>query len=61
MKDEWEERAKKRRRAANLAKRKILVEVGRAIVALSNIENWVSSLYHDYCDTLLSATSMEIS
>jgi hypothetical protein len=60
MKDEWEERAKKRRRAASQARRKILFEVGRTIVALSNIENWVSSLYHDYCETLSSTTSMEI-
>lgn len=49
--DEWEERAAKRRRAANRAKRKILLEVGRAIVALSNIENWISTIYYDYCET----------
>jgi hypothetical protein len=49
--DEMDRRVGARRRAENRAKRKILLEVGRAIVALSNIENRVSTIYHDYCDT----------
>jgi hypothetical protein len=47
--DEIEARLAKRQRTAKRIRRKALSEVGRAIVAVSEIENWVAHIYHDHC------------
>jgi hypothetical protein len=47
-------------RPGSLEKGEIFAEVGRAIVNLSDIENWISSIYHEYCNPLSTSQSMPV-